>query len=252
MSRHRVIPWNRSVMRFFLLILVLTACAPRQGLVLPGSTRHVGSRPPPEVTPPQEGPWRSQRETVARARSSSSNATAMAVVLAAEASVTQAWRTVEGKTYRDDCSGLVCALYARADVDLERRNTAGLFALAKDLDVHHRKRVPEPGDVVFFDNTHDRNKNGRLDDELTHLAVVEAVADDGTLTLVHRGGKGVRRIWMNLNRPSEHQDASGRVLNSFLRVRRSSDPAATRYLAGELWRGNASFWNARNLVADAG
>ena len=34
---------------------------------------------------------------------------------------------------------------------------------------------PKPGDVVFFDNTYDRNKNKRLDDSLTHIAIVVSV-----------------------------------------------------------------------------
>ncbi len=244
-------------MRTLLLALLLTACAPKQGLTLPGSTRHVGSRPPPELSQDEEGPWR--RAGVAASSETSrpdlalqDNSSAAQVVRAAQSSVTQAWRKVEGKTYRDDCSGLVCALHARADIDLEHRNTAALFELAKELDVHHRRQVPSPGDVVFFDDTHDRNGNGRLDDDLTHLAVVEKVRDDGTLTLVHRGSKGVSRIWMNLSRPDEHADAEGQVLNSFLRVRTAKDPRGTKYLAGQLWRGGASFWQAGDLVADAG
>ena len=243
-------------MRNLLLALFLTACAPKQGLTLPGSTRHVGSRPPPELSSGEEGPWSQpgtprSDETPRRGLALQDDSAAGQVVRAAQSSVTQAWRKVDGKTYRDDCSGLVCALHARADIDLEHRNTAALFALAKELDVHHRRKVPTPGDVVFFDDTHDRNGNGRLDDELTHLAVVEKVREDGTLTLVHRGSKGVSRIWMNLSRPDEHADADGQVLNSFLRVRTSKDPRGTKYLAGQLWRGGASFWQAGPLVADA-
>lgn len=260
-SSHLAIGCSVPPVRLLLLVLLLTACAPKQGLRSPGTTRHVGSRPPPELNPPQEGPWGQPDSALALAdappvrrpvRRDERSPTAETVVAAAETSLRRAWRTVDGTTYRDDCSGLVCALYANADIDLGHRNTAALFELAQDLDVHHRKRVPDPGDVVFFDNTHDRNDNGRLDDDLTHLAVVEAVAADGTLTLVHRGSKGVVRIWMNLKRPDEHTDSDGRILNSYLRVRTSRDPAGTRYLAGELWRGSASFWSAANLVADAG
>jgi len=242
-------------MRLVLLALLLTACAPKQGLTLPGSTRHVGSRPPPELTPPAEGPWLRSGQPAAATPDRplpSDHAAAALVVQAAQDSVARAWRRVDGETYRDDCSGLVCALHASADIDLAHRNTAALFELAKELDVHHRAKIPLPGDVVFFDDTYDRNENGRLDDDLTHLAVVEKIRDDGTLTLVHRGSKGVTRIWMNLHRPDEHADADGQVLNSFLRVRKGSDPKGTVYLTGQLWRGGASFWRAAPLVADAG
>lgn len=256
MSRVPAIGSSDLLMRLVLLALLLTACAPKQGLTLPGSTRHVGSRPPPELTPQEEGPWGQPGEapvaTAPDPTPGSDASTAAQVVSAAQASVAQAWRQVDGKTYRDDCSGLVCAVYATAGIDLEHRNTAALFELAKELDVHHRRKAPVPGDVVFFDDTHDRDKNGRLDDDLTHLAVVEKVRDDGTLTLVHRGSKGVTRVWMNLDRPDEHADADGQILNSYLRARTSKDPRATRYLTGELWRGNASFWQSGDLVADAG
>ena len=42
----------------------------------------------------------------------------------------------------------------------------------------------------LFRDTYDRNRNRRRDDDLTHVAIVESVASDGTITLVHKGGEG--------------------------------------------------------------
>ena len=143
---------------------------------------------------------------------------------------------------RYDCSGMVNAAYSQAGIDLAGANSASMFKLAKERNVFHRLKTPRPGDVAFFDNTHDRNNNNRLDDRLTHVAVVEKVDDDGTITLIHKGGSGVTRTKMNLRRPATHKDDSGKVLNSHLRYRSSRDRRRTKYLTGQLWRGFASLW----------
>ena len=139
---------------------------------------------------------------------------------------------------RDDCSGFVCAIYQGIDVPLDG-NTQSLFAQAKAFGtVHHD--TPVPGDLVFFDNTYDRNKNGRRDDELTHVGVVLDVFDDGTVKVAHRSNsKGRTLLYLNLDRPDEHSDEGGRVLNDFLRARRRSDPRNLPVLAGQLFRAYA-------------
>ncbi|MEL6348617.1 MAG: CHAP domain-containing protein [Myxococcota bacterium] len=145
------------------------------------------------------------------------------------------------RTFRYDCSGLVNAAYARAGIDLDGLNTAALFQRAKKENRFHRRKNPRPGDIAFFDNTWDRNGDRRLNDRLTHVAIVEKVDDNGTITLIHNGGKGVKRTYMNLRHKGVNK-RDGVLLNSFLRYRRSNDRRRTKYLTGELWRGFASFW----------
>lgn len=141
--------------------------------------------------------------------------------------------------FRDDCSGFVCAAYSRAGFRIDG-NTRSLWEEARVRKLTHRRKRPQVGDVAFFDQTYDRNGNGLLDDDLTHVAVVLAVDADGTIRMAHGGSsRGRTELYMNLYRPHDRQDASGRILNDYLRVRRNSDPPATRYLAGELWRGFA-------------
>ncbi len=151
----------------------------------------------------------------------------------------------DGEQYRMDCSGFVDAAHARAGIDLGHANSAALWAIAGAHGV--AGRAPRVGDTVFFDNTHDRNGNRRLDDELTHVAIVEALDADGTLHLVHLASAGVVRVRMNLEHPDTHKAPDGKVWNDFLRRQTSRDPKGTRYLSAQLYRGCASFWEAEGL-----
>jgi hypothetical protein len=95
---------------------------------------------------------------------------------------------------------------------------------------------PAPGDLVFFDDTWDRNGNGRMDDPFTHLGLVEWVDAEGTVTFLHRAGAGVVRGHLALDRPDTFRAANGAELNAPLRVRVSKDDRAPA-LAGELFVG---------------
>jgi len=146
-----------------------------------------------------------------------------------------------GESFRYDCSGLVMAAHARAGLSLAG-SSASMLTMAKESGVYHRRKRPWVGDVAFFANTYDRNGNGRLDDPITHVAIVTAVDEDGTVHMVHKGGRGITPLVMNLRQPSDHAGEAGKELNSYLRSRKSSDRNGTRYLAGELWIGFGSFW----------
>jgi len=152
-----------------------------------------------------------------------------------------------GDSFRYDCSGLVMAAHARAGLALVG-SSESLLQDARRIGVFHRRKRPWVGDVAFFENTYDRNGNGRLDDPITHVAVVVSVAADGTVGMVHKGSKGIAPLVMNLEHPKDRSDEEQKELNDYLRARRSGDRSGTRYLAGELWIGFGSFW--RVLGAD--
>jgi hypothetical protein len=145
-----------------------------------------------------------------------------------------------GERYRFDCSGLVMAAYARAGLAVEG-SSEDMLARARELGVFHRRR-PMPGDVAFFENTYDANHNGRVDDGITHVAVVVAVGGDGAVTMIHLGGHGVDTLMLNLEHPADRSDAQGKELNSYLRAPSRRDDSGTRRLAGELCVGFGSFW----------
>ena len=102
---------------------------------------------------------------------------------------------VAGERFNPDCSGFVEAVYAAEGIRLRRilqaaapRETSAVAAAweaagrwGRALD--DRGEWPAPGDLVFFDDTWDRNGNGRRDDPLTHLGRgrVGGPAGDGHL-----------------------------------------------------------------------
>lgn len=144
----------------------------------------------------------------------------------------------------NDCSGFVRVAYSQAGINLVRDGflagenaVSGIFRLAEKLGaVHHR--VPRPGDLVFFRETYDRNRDGKRNDGMTHIGVVEQVEKDGTVTFIHRGGKGVSRSRMNLAHPTVFREGNdGPVLNDYLRPRSKRERA---YLTGELFVAYAS------------
>lgn len=146
-----------------------------------------------------------------------------------------------GKTYRFDCSGFVEASLAKAG-RAASGSSASLFEQAQERGVLHHRKTPDPGDIAFFDDTYDRNRNGRVDDPLSHVAVVESVDPDGTIHLVHVGSGSVGTFVMNLRHPSDRTDDAGKRMNDRLRVERRSDSPGTHYLASELSAGFGSFW----------
>ncbi|WP_395849386.1 CHAP domain-containing protein [Cystobacter fuscus] len=142
----------------------------------------------------------------------------------------------------DDCSGLVRLAYQSVGVELLSQGTrpgenaaSAMYRRAQAKGALHRK-APQPGDVIFFRETYDRNRDGLRNDGVTHVGVIESVARDGTVVFVHRGGKGVGRARMNL-RHAGHQGTGGRVLNDYIRKAEQGDRAR---LTSELFVGYAS------------
>ena len=133
--------------------------------------------------------------------------------------------TVNGKRYPDDCSGFVRAVYEHAGVNLisdARVGDSGTQAIFRYAQRHgqiYQHGHPQPGDLVFFRDTYDKNRNRRPDNGLTHVAVVDANDSDGTVYIIHRVRRGVVRYRMNLIRPHLHVDPTSRqTLNDYLRI----------------------------------
>ncbi len=147
----------------------------------------------------------------------------------------------DGVDYGLDCSGLVRYVHARVGIALEG-GSVDLHARAAEWGVLHGRRTPEIGDVAFFEETWDRNGNGRVDDGITHVALVTAVDGEGTISMVHTGNSGIGPLVMNLHAPDQRTSAAGVLLNDWLRAASRRDPAGIRRLSGELWLDFASFW----------
>lgn len=143
----------------------------------------------------------------------------------------------------DDCSGLVRLAYERAGLDpLGNLGRPGDNAVTTIWRRAYRlgalkRSAPRPGDLVFFRNTWDRNRDGRYNDGLTHVGIVERVAADGTVTFIHRSSRGITRDHLHPQRPDVRTDDSGRVHNDYLRRPDGTDGPR---LTGELFAGYAS------------
>jgi hypothetical protein len=148
-----------------------------------------------------------------------------------------------GRRIAYDCAGVTRAIYLAHGIDLYEgpaaaRNVNGvrlIYAHVEKRGRIHRGPVVHPGDLVFFDDTWDYNGDGRDNDPLTHVGIVERVEPDGTIVFISRVAKAIERYRMNLAQPHVHRAADGRILNDYMRRKRSSDSKSTRYLTGELF-----------------
>jgi probable lipoprotein NlpC len=157
---------------------------------------------------------------------------------------------VDGRAFPADCSGFVEAVYEAEGVPLRalmtraapdaRSAVAAAYLAAERFGRTFGAGVrPLPGDLVFFHHTYDRDRNGRLDEHLSHVGIVEAVSGD-TVAFLHRGAAGVVRALMTLPRRDEARAGDGRPLNSPLRRKRAEFEGAP-LLAGQLFAAYGRF-----------
>ena len=128
-----------------------------------------------------------------------------------------------GQRFNEDCSGFTRAIYSANGVDLfadgVRPGENGVTAIYRFVSrrggLHDDE--PLPGELVFFRNTADYNHDGRENDGLTHIGIVESVEPSGTVHVIHRNSHGIVRENMTLDMPLVHKDRTGTVLNHWLR-----------------------------------
>jgi hypothetical protein len=95
---------------------------------------------------------------------------------------------------------------------------------------------PRAGDLVFFHNTYDRDDDQRADDWFTLVGIVERVNGDGTVLFISYAQGKIKRLRMNLDRPSDPLNHyTKQILNSALRKKELTDRPYTSYLSGELF-----------------
>jgi hypothetical protein len=150
-----------------------------------------------------------------------------------------------GRRFSYDCTGVVCAVYYGAGIDLQAKfgkyrgnGVTRLHSIMKDSDLLYRTRTPAPGDIIFWDNTYDMNGNGKWDDELTHVGMVTAVDGSGTIDFIHLNYRtGIVIEKMNLFEPSltrRPEFGKAVAINSSMRMK--GQPAGPGTTAGELFR----------------
>ncbi|TVR00395.1 MAG: CHAP domain-containing protein [Spirochaetaceae bacterium] len=175
------------------------------------------------------------------------------VVEAAGSLVGRARIEVEGQRFPWDCTGVVLAAYSIAGIDLSEEfasrvgnGVARLYEIAVDHNVLSNRDEPQPGDLLFWDDTFDRSRNGRWGDQLTHVAIVVGVDEYGTISFVHHNyRRGIVIETMNLRHPDVHMaetDNGSAVMNSPMRMRRDRHIQPESWLASHLYRNAAELY----------
>jgi len=147
--------------------------------------------------------------------------------------------SVNGKKYNFDCSGVVGAIFQKAGIDItqdySKYKGGGVQRIHETLrnkGLIYRPSLPAPGDILFWDNTYDANRNGRADDTLSHIGmVVSSNKKTGETVYVHHHyKKGIVFETMNLYHPNDP------AYNSAMRQSGLKKLPGNKYLSSQLYR----------------
>lgn len=145
---------------------------------------------------------------------------------------------VRGKKFRIDCTGTIMAIYYYAGIDLSvcfqgytGNGVARIYAYFRDHGLLYDPEVPAPGDIIFWDESYDKNGDGLANDQLTHMGMVVDVGPQGDITYVHHNyRKGIVFACMNRNDPDNVDK------NSPMRMRSLGHTPDGRWLSSHLYR----------------
>ena len=145
---------------------------------------------------------------------------------------TKNYRFIKNANFNWDCSGTVLAAHYISGLDLRKNylkhpgnGVKRLYEISKkDLKTIYKSKFPLPGDVIFWSNTYDKNRNKKWDDPLTHTGIVISVDKNGTIKYLHLDyTRGVVVAYMNLFHPNDKNlKINGKTLtiNSGMRMRK--------------------------------
>ncbi len=153
--------------------------------------------------------------------------------------------TVNGRGFTLDCIGTVSAIFWGMALDVQKDfglytgdGVNRLYMTLRERNAIFTDRLPRPGDVVFWNNTHDAKGDGdRVHDPRTHAGIVLAVDDDGTVSYVHENlYSGIVIESMNLLRPTTARDEKGKKINSGMAIAtKPGDPLPVHTLSGDVF-----------------
>jgi hypothetical protein len=155
---------------------------------------------------------------------------------------------VKGRKFRMDCSGVVQAIYYKSGIDLKdliSRYSGGgvrrLYSHLDEQDLLYRTDRPVPGDILFWDNSYDQNRDGIINDELTHMGMVVSSDETGETVYIHHNyRKGIVLASMNLLDPDDPQK------NSPMRARDAEPGHAEKWLSSHLFRTAGRAYEIKN------
>ena len=154
---------------------------------------------------------------------------------------------VRGRRFTLDCTGVVLAAYWGAGFDLMplfNAETGNGVKRLHDIGVtggtlkDDQSALPEPGDIIIWDNTYDRDGDKKWGDPMTHNGIVVDVTPDGQVTYIHHNyAAGIVTARMHLGKVETHLDVDGRTeVNSPMRMRSDRYIRPSQWLSSHLFR----------------
>ncbi len=197
----------------------------------------------PHTPEPLEYPRASIPDTRSCCRSAERMPSRNAIVRTAAKLVGATTIKMNGRRIAYDCAGVTRAIFLKHGIDLydsepgdaDANGVRIIYEHIRQQGTFHQGPVVHPGDLVFFNDTWDYNGDGKVNDPLTHIGIVERQEPNGTVVFISRVAGAIERYRMNLGLPHVHKAMDGRILNDYLRRKNAGDPAKTRYLTGQLF-----------------
>ncbi len=162
---------------------------------------------------------------------------------------------INDRNFSPDCTGTILAAYWGAGLDpgkyfnlYQGNGVKRLYDMGEHYSLGYIHQLPAPGDVVIWDNTYDKDKNGKWGDLYTHAGIVVDLSDTGQISYLHYNyAQGVVVEKMNLIHPNTHTDEKGELLNSPMRMRSDRHIKPESWLAGQLFRNFVPLYEYPNL-----
>lgn len=143
----------------------------------------------------------------------------------------------KNKKFVNDCSGLIYGIFWESDIDLiaeaSKEKGSGVkrvYNVLNKKSLIHKQKLPNPGDIIFWNNTYGSWGNKPL----SHIGVVVSVDNDGNIEYVHNNTfiGAIKKESMNLYRPQEKSP-----VNSYMRY-----DSSYKKTAGELFDSFGMAW----------
>lgn len=206
--------------------LVLTGCATGAARTKPNSLSPPAHQSRAGASTRGVGPVPVSSDRGARASVEKPSPTVTRALDTASALIGNKTIVVDGIDYGSDCTALVRAAFARAGHPFppEARDARSMLVFADRSGAVQKARRASAGDVVFLADT----PGGQA----VHVGIVTRSEPDGTMTVLHRVARGVRRVRINLAYPERTSDPqTGKHINDLLRVQSRPEPAGRLVVA---------------------
>lgn len=154
---------------------------------------------------------------------------------------------INDRSFKLDCIGAVSAVFYSIGIDITKdfhkyqgNGVSRLFYTLQDRKMLYKGAFPLPGDIIFWDNTWDKNQNQLFgDDPLTHAGIIiKADPETGEVHYLHASysrSKFARSV-LNLYQPDVYKDEEGNILNDVLFSTTSRTTNEPQRLGGQLYR----------------